>query len=248
MTLPASANLIVLLAAAAAMASSIVVYAVAGGSRDPAHEAKGTHFFMGVGDFFLHWMIWILEPALRLSVRLGLTPDHVSYIATAFGVASAGLLAAGRFSLGGWMLALNGMIDTLDGHLARRTGQSSSRGDFIDGTLDRFIDVGICLGLLVSLREHPWAPLIAASAMGGSLIVSYTRARGEVQGVVCHGGLMQRPERVVMLSLACILDPIICPWLSWTAGSLVIAVLALVAVTTFFTAIQRTIWIAARLR
>jgi CDP-diacylglycerol--glycerol-3-phosphate 3-phosphatidyltransferase len=228
--------------------TSMAVYAFAGADRDPAHEAKGTHLFLGVGDFLLHWLIWILNPFVRLSMRIGLTPDHHSYIATAFGFISAGAMATGRLALGGWMLALNGIIDTLDGHLARATGQSSSRGDFIDGTLDRFIDVGTCLGLLVYFRGFTYGPLIAASAMGGSLIVSYARARGEVQGIVCHGGLMQRPERVVLLSLACIFDPIVSPGLAWPAGSLVLASLAIMAVTTLFTAVHRTIWIAARLR
>ena len=226
---------------------SMAAHALGGARRDPAHEAKGTHLFLGIGDFLLHWMIWILEPAARWSVRVGLTPDHHSYLATAFGVLSAGFLSTGHLELGGWMLALNGIIDTLDGHLARMSGQSSRRGDFIDGTLDRFVDVGVFLGLAIYLRNTRWGPLIAAAAMGGSMIVSYARARGEVQGVVCHGGLMQRPERVVLLSAACILDPIISRWLVWPPGLIISVVVAVMAVTTFFTAIQRTIWIATRL-
>jgi CDP-diacylglycerol--glycerol-3-phosphate 3-phosphatidyltransferase len=87
-----------------------------------------------------------------------------------------------------------------------------------------------------------------ASAMGGSLIVSYARARGEVHGVVCHGGLMQRPERIMLLSLACIVDPILSRWLAWTPATTVLGVLAVMAVMAFFTAVHRTIWIAARLR
>jgi CDP-diacylglycerol--glycerol-3-phosphate 3-phosphatidyltransferase len=241
-------DLAICLIAIAAILLSMAAYAVGGARHDPAHDAKGTHLFLGVGDFFLHWMIWILEPAARWSVRLGLTPDHHSYIATAFGVLSAGFLSTGHLELGGWALALNGIIDTLDGHLARMTGQSSSRGDFIDGTLDRFVDVGIFLGLLIYLRNTRWGPLIAAAAMGGSLIVSYARARGEVQGVVCHGGLMQRPERVVLLSVTCVFDPIVSRWLMWTPGMIIAAVVAVMAIATLFTAVQRTIWIAARLR
>ena len=83
--------------------------------------------------------------------------------------------------------------------------------------------------------------------MGGSLIVSYARARGEVQGVNCHGGLMQRPERVFLLSLACVFDQLVSPHAGWPTGTLVLAILLLMAITTLFTAVQRTIWIAARL-
>ena len=247
MNMPESRDALVAFVIIGSALVSMIVYAVMGTGRDAGHDSKGTHLFMGVGDFLIHWLIWILNPAVEWSIRFGLTPNHHSYVATFFGFVSAGAMATGHLVVGGWMLALNGVIDTLDGHLARRTGQSSSRGDFIDGTLDRFIDVGTCLGLLIYFRHFAWGPLIAASAMGGSLIVSYARARGEVQGVVCHGGLMQRPERVVLLSAACVFDPIVTPGLGWAAGTLVLAALAVMAVTTFLTAVHRTIWIAARL-
>ncbi len=247
MTMPVPHDAIVPVVILGSAFVSMIVYAITGADRDPSHEEKGTHLFLGIGDFLVHWFIWIIDPFVAFSVRFGLTPDHHSYIATAFGVVSAGAMATGHLALGGWMLAVNGFIDTLDGHLARQTNQSSSRGDFIDGTLDRFIDVGTCLGLLVYLRHSTWGPLIAASAMGGSLIVSYARARGEVQGINCNGGLMQRPERVVLLSAACVFDSMVTRLLAWPAGSLVLASLALMAVTTFVTAVHRTIWIAARL-
>src|SRR5262245_6872897 len=136
-TLPAAAAVVLVVVVAALL--SMVVYAIGGARRESAHVAKGTHLFLGVGDFLLHWLMWILEPAVGASIRVGLTPNQISYIATAFGAVSAVALAAGHLALGGWMLALNGIIDTLDGHLARRTDRMSTRGDFIDGTLDRFI-------------------------------------------------------------------------------------------------------------
>jgi CDP-diacylglycerol---glycerol-3-phosphate 3-phosphatidyltransferase len=247
MTWPASHDAVAVLVFVGAAVISMAAYAWSGAGRDKAHVAKGTHLFLGIGDFLIHWLIWMLEPAITLSMRFGITPDQHTYIATAIGLVSAFAMASGHLALGGWTLALNGIIDTLDGHLARRTGQSSLRGDFIDGTLDRFIDVGTCLGLLVYFRHVTWGPLIAASAMGGSLIVSYARARGEVQGVNCHGGLMQRPERVVLLSVACVFDQLVSPHFLWPPGTLVLAALLLMAVTTLVTAVHRTIWIAARL-
>jgi phosphatidylglycerophosphate synthase len=240
-------EIVTLLVMLAAIAASMVVYGVRGATRDAAHEAKGTHLFLGAGDFLVHWMIWILEPPTSWSIRLGITPDQHSYVATAIGLVSAALFAGGHLSLGGWMLALSGVIDTLDGHLARRTGRSSRRGDFIDGTLDRFVDAAVFLALMFYFRDLRWGPLIAAGALSGSLIVSYARARGEVQGVNCHGGLMQRPERVVTLSVVGVFDPILSPALGYQPGSLVLLGVAIIAVTTFVTAVHRTIWIAARL-
>src|SRR6476661_7494996 len=133
MKLPASIDAILLLAFVLVALVSMVVYAHGGASRDPGHQAKETHLFLGVGDFLLHWLIWVLEPPLRLSIRFGITPDQHSYLATAIRLSSAAAMTTGHLSLGGWTLGLSGVIDTLAGHLARRTGQSSKRGDFIDG-------------------------------------------------------------------------------------------------------------------
>jgi CDP-diacylglycerol--glycerol-3-phosphate 3-phosphatidyltransferase len=242
-----NSGLTVPLAVVATCLLSMAVYVFRGARRDPGHDAKGTHMFFGWGDFLLHWMIWLLEPLTRLSMRLGATPNHHTYLAFALGLASGALIGAGHLQLGGWTFALSGVIDTLDGQLARKTGLISTRGDFLDGTLDRFVDVCVFLGLLVYLRETRWGPLVTAAAMGGSLIVSYTRARGEVQGVVCTGGLMQRPERVLLISVVCILDSGLSAWRGWPTGTFVLWSVAIVAVMTLITAVHRTIWIAARL-
>src|SRR5216684_1364256 len=118
MTMPVPHDAIVPVAILGSAFVSMIVYAITGADRDPSHEEKGTHLFLGVGDFLVHWFIWIIDPFVAFSVRFGLTPDHHSYIATVFGVVSAGAMATGHLALGGWMLAVNGFIDTLDGHLA----------------------------------------------------------------------------------------------------------------------------------
>jgi CDP-diacylglycerol--glycerol-3-phosphate 3-phosphatidyltransferase len=89
---------------------------------------------------------------------------------------------------------------------------------------------------------------VAAAAITGSLLVSYTRARGESVGVLCKEGLMQRAERLVLTFLVCLLDGPITTALGRPRGTAVLWVLGLIAIGTFATAAQRTLWISARLR
>jgi CDP-diacylglycerol--glycerol-3-phosphate 3-phosphatidyltransferase len=88
---------------------------------------------------------------------------------------------------------------------------------------------------------------VVATALGGSLLVSYARARGESVGVVCKLGVMQRAERLLAIGLGGILDPAVTAAAGWEQGTLLFALLLLVAVGTVGTAAYRTAWIARRL-
>jgi len=227
---------------------SMAVYGLRGPKTDADQEQKGGQLFGGAGDFLLHWFMWLIAPLTRFSLQRGLTADFYNYLGLILGLASGAFIAVGRLELGGWAIALCGVADILDGRIARATGVASSYGDFIDSTFDRFVEVAAFLGFAVYLRDRWIGMMLASAAMGGSLIVSYARARGEVLGVNCTGGLMQRGERLVLTALVCLFDPGVTAWLGWPPGTLAIAMLALIAATTMMTAVQRTIWIAARLR
>ena len=216
--------------------------------NDADQKSKGGQLFLGAGDFLLNWFMWIITPLTDFSMRVGLTPDFYNYVGLALGLASGVFIAFGRLELGGWAIALSGVADILDGRIARETRIASDFGDFIDSTFDRFVEVAVFLGFAIFLREHRLGTLLAGLAMGGSLLVSYARARGEALNVLCTGGLMQRGERLVLTSLICLADAGLSAWLGWQRGTAVLWVLALIAATTFVTAVHRTIWIAARLR
>jgi CDP-diacylglycerol--glycerol-3-phosphate 3-phosphatidyltransferase len=237
-----------LVAVFAAAIGSMVVYGFLGKKRDGDADGKGAQLFLGLGDFLLHWFLWAIDPAVRVSIRLGLTPDFYNYAGLLLGVLSGVFIAVGQLPLGGWAIALGGICDILDGRIARATGVASDYGDFIDSTFDRFVEVFTFLGFVVLLRDSPYGPFLASAAMAGSLLVSYARARGEVLGVNCSGGLMQRGERLLLACLACLLDPLLASLLGWSVGTLTQWMLALVAVTTFVTAVHRVVWIAGRLR
>jgi CDP-diacylglycerol--glycerol-3-phosphate 3-phosphatidyltransferase len=227
---------------------SMAVYALRGPRVDADQKKKSGQLFLGAGDFLLHWFMWAVDPVTRVSIRLGLTPDFYNYLGLALGVASGFFIAAGHLQAGGWAIALCGMADILDGRIARLTGVASDFGDFIDSTFDRYVEIAACLGFLVLLGDHPWGPFLAASAMAGSLVVSYTRARGEVSGVLCTGGLMQRGERMVLSCLGCLSDAGASRLFGWPPYTVILWILGIIGITTLITATHRTVWIALRLK
>ena len=228
--------------------SSIVVYAVVGRKQDRDAEKKGTQFLMGVGNLLVHWFMWAIWPIERLSLALRLTPDFFNWLGLGLGLVAGILFANGHLGWGGVVMLLGGICDVMDGRIARSMKLASSYGAFIDSTLDRFVEVFAFLGLVYFLRDDEWGPLLAAMAITGSLLVSYTRARGESQGVLCKEGLMQRAERIALLVFAVFFDGPIALSAGWKPGVVVQAVLLLIAVGTFVTAFHRTLWIGTRLR
>jgi phosphatidylinositol phosphate synthase len=228
--------------------ASMVVYALRGRTRDADQDGKGARLFLGFGDFLLHWFMWAIGPTVRVSLRLGLTPDFYNFAGLVLGLLTGAALAFGHLEAGGWLIALGGIADILDGRIARATGVASAYGDFVDSTFDRFVEVFAFLGLVVLLRASAYGPLLSAAAMAGSILVSYARARGEALGVNCSGGLMQRGERLAIMALVCLLDPVVAPRLGWPESRALEWMLGLMAASTFVTAAHRTVWIAARLR
>jgi CDP-diacylglycerol---glycerol-3-phosphate 3-phosphatidyltransferase len=227
--------------------ASMIVFALRGRRQDADAQRKGAQFLLGAGDFLVHWFMWVLGPVDRLSLALGLRPDVFNFAGLACGALSGILIGVGRLELGGWAIVLGGVCDIMDGRMARALKLDSAYGKFIDSTLDRFVEVFAFLGFVVFLRGWTWGPPLAAAALAGSLLVSYTRARGESLGVLCKEGLMQRAERLVLTLLACLLDGSVSAWLGRPPGALLMGVLALIAVGTFGTAVHRTVWISRRL-
>jgi CDP-diacylglycerol--glycerol-3-phosphate 3-phosphatidyltransferase len=228
--------------------ASMVVYGGLGRRRDADATRKGSRFMLGLGDFLVHWFLWAISPVERFFLAVGATPDVFNFAGLAFGLASGVLLGLGRLELGGWAIALGGVCDILDGRIARARNLTSRYGKFIDSTLDRFVEVFAFLGLVVYLRRTAIGSFVAAAAMAGSLLVSYAQARGETVDVAGSGGLMLRAERLVLLCLVCLLDPTLSAGLGWREGIAITWVLGFMAVTTFGTAVYRTVWIAWRLR
>lgn len=239
------APLAVLLAALASLAVFAVLHR---GRRDADAQRKGSRFLLGAGDLLLHWFLWAIGPLERGLLRAGATADHMNAAGLLLGLASGLLIGSGRLEAGGWAIALAGVCDVLDGRLARARQVASPYGKFIDSTLDRFVETFAFLGFAVYFGGRPWGPLVVAGGLGGSLLVSYAQARGETVGVSGSGGLMQRAERLVLSILGCLLDPGLSRALGRPEGSVLLAVLAVIAIGSLATAVHRTLWIARRLK
>lgn len=226
---------------------SMVVYKLREDRRKPDTldvRDRGTFVLGGFVREWFYWFIWPLEAPV---LKVGFGPLAFNLAGVGFGVLSGAAFALGRPVLGGWAILLGGLADILDGRVARARGLASPRGAFLDSTLDRFAEVGAFAGLAVFFHERPFVALLVALGLGGSLLVSYTRARGESQGVVCKVGVMQRAERLLLLGFGGILDPSVSEWTGGQPGTLLMVILFVIAVGTLATAAYRTVWITKRL-
>ncbi|MVM39030.1 DUF4833 domain-containing protein [Spirosoma sp. HMF3257] len=160
----------------------------------------------------------VINPVVRVLIRLGLTPNMITTIGLVLNIGVAGIFILGAqqgnrgdLSYVGWAGALvlfAGLFDMLDGQVARLGKMSSLYGALFDSVLDRYSELIMFLGICYYLIAHHYflGSLFAFIALIGSMMVSYIRARAEGLGIECKGGLMQRPERVITIgvsALAC---------------------------------------------
>lgn len=160
----------------------------------------------------------IIDPFVKVLLKIGFTPNVVTVIGFLLniGVAVIFILGAEKtertdLSYVGWaggLILFAGLFDMLDGQVARLGKMSSSFGALLDSVLDRYSELFMFLGICYYLISHHYfiSSLLAFVGLVGSMMVSYTRARAEGLGIECKGGLMQRPERIVLVgtsALAC---------------------------------------------
>jgi len=225
---------------------SMPVYALVARTKEDPNEIGDRGSFV-LGGFIRSWFYWFIWPIERTALALGLSPTAFNLLGVGFGAAAGVCFATGRVNLGGWFVLLGGAADVLDGRIARAQGKASQTGAFLDSTLDRFAEVGAFIGLAVLFRASALELAVVVSALGGSLLVSYARARGESLGIVCKVGIMQRAERLLVVGFGGIFDPAVSAWRGWEPGTLLLGLLAVVAIGTMGTAVYRTVWIANRL-
>ena len=179
-------------------------------------------------------------PVADALAALGVTPNHLTIAGLVLAVFAGVAVAFGEFPLAGIILVVSSLCDMLDGAVARRTHQESVFGAHLDSSADRLAEALFFAGLLV--YYHTGDPstfylLLAFFAVVGSFLVSYTRARAEGLGLSGAVGIMERPERLVLLILACFLGPVAMKVALWILTPLV-----------FFTSWQRLRHVLAQTR
>ncbi len=162
-----------------------------------------------------------LNPIVNMIRKTGITPNGVSTIGFIITIFAAGILVYGAekgvkedyhfIAWFGVIILFAGMFDMLDGQLARMTGKTSTFGALYDSVLDRYSEMIMFFGIAYYLVSFHFflSGVFAFVAMIGSIMVSYVRARAEGLGKECKIGLMQRPERVLLIGISAILFGII---------------------------------------
>jgi len=205
-------------------------------------EVMGRSSSPVLGRFFRHFIMWLLAPWQRLLVRSGVTPNQLTFASLMAALGSGVAASQGRFALAGWLYFLCGILDILDGRVARINQKVTPAGAFFDSVIDRYAELFVFGGMAVFYRDS-WALVAVLAASLGSVMVSYARARGESLGVTnLNIGMMQRPERLFYLGMSMIWSPIVEGVFGHgplPAHALVVAGLLLLAVSTNLTAIRR---------
>jgi len=150
------------------------------------------------GPFLGRFLVWMMQPLERLLV--GRVSANAITAVSLLLCALTGIAAAtGHLAGAVWMYTVAGILDALDGRLARLNGQQTKAGALFDSVSDRWGELFALSGYIWFLRDSPWM-FAALGTLGASQMVSYTRARAEGLGINLRGGIMQRAERVVLVA------------------------------------------------
>jgi phosphatidylglycerophosphate synthase/putative flippase GtrA len=195
-----------------------------------------------IGFYLRHYFFWTVKPLWALVLASGIPATGITILSALIGAASGFAAAAGHFTSAGWLFILSGILDTLDGRVARVRKEESRAGSAIDSVLDRYTDSAVLIGLGWYYREG-WELLAVLFALFGGSMVPYVRAKGESLGVAIRGGQLQRAERVMVLGVALAGSPILEAVLQHggphPAHGLVVAALVFLAVGSNVTALSR---------
>lgn len=154
-------------------------------------------------------------------MKLGVTPDMITFFGFVINIVSTGILIYGAevgdrddhryLGYAGLIILLGGAMDMVDGRLARLTDKASPSGALYDSVLDRYSELVMFFGFCyyTVTQDYLLTSIFCFIAMIGSIMVSYTRARAEGLGVNASVGLMQRPERILLVAISSLMTWIV---------------------------------------
>ena len=177
----------------------------------------------------------VLDPIVHQLAVWKVPPTAVSILGLIISLYGAYVLAKGSLFWGGFWLLASGLADVVDGSLARYSHTDSKFGAFLDSTLDRVTELAYFGAIILYYVGRPqgfsdFTLVLVLVAMSGSILISYARARLEGLGYTCKVGLLERTERIALLTVGLILGSRVL-WL----------VLLILAVGTTLTVIQRLV-------
>lgn len=201
---------------------------------------KHNQFF---GPFIAGYIIWMFGPLERVLVGR-VTPNFITAVSLVLCIATGFAAATGHLGSAVWLFSFAGILDILDGRIARLSGMQTKSGALFDSVSDRWGELVVFAGYTWYLHDSPWM-LAVIGAIGASTMVSYTRARAEGLGVELSGGMMQRAERIVLVSGGALVAAWVAadPETASMAPVIIGGTMLVCAVTSMATAISR--WVMA---
>ena len=188
----------------------------------------------------------ILSAVASKMVALGITANMVTLLGFGVNLIATYFVATGRLVVGGILILFGGSFDMIDGAVARAQTNLRASGALLDSVIDRYSEGFLFLGVLIYFYslESLIGIILAFGAWFGSILVSYVRARAEGLQITCKVGLMQRPERIVLLGAGTLLQGLL--WQKFPviqANALILlCVVGLLTLTTHITALHRLIF------
>jgi CDP-diacylglycerol---glycerol-3-phosphate 3-phosphatidyltransferase len=204
-----------------------------------------------IGPFIREYGYWFTYPLIYIFIKLKITPNSLTILSPIISLITGYFYYKGSFGIAGWVFVASGFCDMLDGRLARMTNQITKEGAYLDSNLDRYSD-GIIFGsIALYFRTDLFMLIITIFAIIGIQVTSYSKARGEINGISTKIGLMQRTERFFLLGLVSVFHPFIMLILNRygiTREYPIIIAMILMAVLTNYTAMYRIIYVFNKIR
>lgn len=198
-------------------------------------------------DWLKNGYLRLMEPISDWLVRRDVHPNTITIWGTVLTVAGGVIYGTGHISVGGWFLGIVALTDVIDGMVARKSSKTSVFGAFLDSSLDRVADGAVLGGLAVFYAldpVHNSVPMVVVCLAGiiGAFMTSYTRARAESLGLDAKVGMLQRPERVVLLSAPQAFFGLLFD------GWVLIVIINILTITAWITVVQRVKYVYDKTR
>lgn len=170
------------------------------------------------------YLFYVLKRFLGESTK----PDFFTWMGFFSSLVASFLLMKGFWFWGGLTVILSGLFDLFDGVIARKMGKVTRFGSFLDSVLDRYSDLFILLALLIYYLKgkNPYLAILTSFVSMGTALIPYIRAKAETLQITCTTGLMERAERIILLSIGVLFH-----WME--------PILWILAILTHFTVVHR---------
>jgi CDP-diacylglycerol--glycerol-3-phosphate 3-phosphatidyltransferase len=144
----------------------------------------------------------VVLPVARALVRIGVTANWLTFSGLVGTLAGVAVMLLGAPLLGAVIAGVAALVDALDGTVARLRGTSSPFGAFYDSVTDRISDAAVFGAAAWLVRDDPVDFAVAVIALAGAQVTSYIRAKAESLGWQATVGVIERPERLLIVLLA----------------------------------------------